>query len=185
MRLAYVEREIKPTLDELSEEFGGSVARISKVSVDESWGIARADRIEKRLLAAEAGQIILKAVSGDQSLSDAAKNTALIVLRQLGELAERLDQTKADSTRADVLNNISFALSNTCNALKTMGVVGISKTLNDAGKEDNGRWNPQMLSQINLTVQNLVAAGQGGKDASAQPAEKPATPATEPDKPVA
>jgi len=131
MRKAYVEREIKPTLEELTQEFGSSIQRISVVAIDEAWGVARAERIEKRLRDAEAGELIL---------------------RQLGQLAENLDQKKGDSTRANTLNNISFAISNTCNALKTIGVLGTTKGL---PKDGDGKIDFGFLQQINVNVQQI------------------------------
>jgi len=152
MRKAYVEREIKPTLEELTQEFGSSIQRISVVAIDEAWGVARAERIEKRLRDAEAGELIVARISGERTLVDAGKNACLSVLRQLGQLAENLDQKKGDSTRANTLNNISFAISNTCNALKTIGVLGTTKGL---PKDGDGKIDFGFLQQINVNVQQI------------------------------
>ena len=147
MRRAYVEREVRPTLEELSQEFGSNPPRISNVAIDESWGIARAERIEKRLRDSEA--------------AETAKNTCLSVLRQLGHLAEGLDRKKGDSTRANTLNNISFAISNTCNALKTMGIIGVTKGL---PKDGDGKLDMGFLQQINVTVATIKDQAGNGKE---------------------
>ena len=73
------------------------------------------------------------------------------------------------NTRANTLNTVSFAMGNVARALKEVGVVGIPKALKESAGVDsgNGRWNPQMLQALNVTVQNIVST----QDASQTPSK--------------
>lgn len=165
----YIKTPQRPTFDEMADKFAVARSSISNASSDEGWPIIRANYLDAQIQASGAREIILSALSCAKAIVDAGTNFGLVMLQELtavvqdGALA-----TRAASTRADVLNTCSFAAANTARAMKDLGVVGFAKALSDEGKGGNGQWNPQMLQQINLTVQNLTA------QAAAKPGDPPA-----------
>lgn len=161
LRRAYVERPERPLHDQLSAEFGVGVERIVRAASDEGWAMLRAKHLDAQLAQCDAGLALLKAAKVDTLVLDRVTNTALEILRKIDETVGSLDGKKAASTRMSLLNTASFALSNVANSLHRVGVVGLPKGLKDAAGEANGRWNPQMLSALNVTVQNIVGAQAG------------------------
>ena len=175
IRNAYVNREIQPSLDELADEFGSTPQRISRMSVAESWPLARAERLEKAVNTAETTLALAHAIRGDQTIQAAAKTAALGILRELGALGEELAEErskeadpkakkKGDRARAGTLNDMSFALANVSKTMRDLGITGVAKHLEGiAGANTRGgngagaAWSPSMLSQINVTLQNMTA----------------------------
>ena len=88
IRKAYVERELQPNLDQLAEEFGGTPQQISRMSVAESWPLARAARLERALESSETAFALAHALAGERSIQDTAKTAALGILRGLVQLGE-------------------------------------------------------------------------------------------------
>lgn len=157
IREAYVKRPTRPTFDEMAEEFAIARSTISSASSDEGWPLLRAQYLDAQLQASGAKEIILNALSCAKAIVDAASTFGLVMFQNLSEVVN--DQKLAGlaaSTRAETLNTCSFAAANTARAMRELGVVGFAKGLAMEGKEANGRWNPEMLQQINVTVQNLT-----------------------------
>jgi len=158
VREAFVTRSPRPTLEQLSTEFAVSKSGVHLCMNDEGWASLRANRLDAELARADANGIILEAVKIDRSLVRETADLCLVGLQRIKEAVGRAEELKSPQGRANCLNTLSFATVNFCKALHEMGIVGVSKTLNAAGKEDNGRWNPQMLNQINLTISDLRKA---------------------------
>lgn len=156
VRCAFVERDAQPTYEELSVEFSMPCATVRKYAAQEGWPGMRSAHLDRKLAEADAKSVMLAVVRGDHVVSRKYLNLAIVTLDKLTLTVERLEDDKAASTNAQTINTCMFAAQNLAKALHEVGIVGISKTLNDAGKEDNGRWDPKMLSQLNVTVQNIV-----------------------------
>ena len=97
----------------------------------------------------------------DSAVMSTFTNLALETLGRLQEIVDQVEAKKSVNTRANTLNTVSFAMGNIARALKEVGVVGIPKALKESAGVDsgNGRWNPQMLQALNVTVQNIVSSG--------------------------
>jgi hypothetical protein len=113
--------------------------------------------------------VLLEAVQVDRTIIRAMRDLALVGFEKIKTVMESVDVGAGDTkkqrspqAKLDAINTASFAAANFCRALKDVGIVGLPKGLSQEGKEGNGRWNPQMLSQINLTVQNLTAQAAAG-----------------------
>ncbi len=157
LREAFVTRVEKPTYATLAEEFGIPFGTIGCLAADERWQTLRAAHFEQRAKETDTLALLTKAVDHDQRAINAATDVALSIFAQLAKAAQEIPEDRAASTRAEICNALSFALKNTCDALKTIGVAGVAKSLSSIAQGDNGRWNPEMLQQINVTVQNLQA----------------------------
>ena len=163
IRTAFIERPERPLLSDLSVEFGVSEARISRAMSDEGWPALRAARLDQALQSSDAVKALLDAARTEGAVQRAMSNIALEVISQLHEVSAQAAraQGKAENTRANTLNTVTFALRNLAGALKDVGLVGLPKALKgQAGMADEqGRWNPAMLASLNVTVQNIVGAG--------------------------
>jgi hypothetical protein len=159
LRRAFIERPERPMLEELGTEFGVSRERINRACGDEGWATLRAAHLGERLKVADAGVALLQAAKADSAVTHAFTEVALEVVREVHGVVSRLSSKKlAENTRANTLNTCAFTLSNLANALARVGVVGLPKSLKESAGVDsgNGRWNPQMLASLNVTVQNLL-----------------------------
>ena len=173
-RAAYVERLERPTYAELSTEFTIPMGTLSVTSANEGWPVMRASFMEAQLAKADASGIILRAIKADRTILERASSVALLALEKLAVCIESVSPENAAGTQASALNTASFAFKNVLDGLKSAGLIGISKTLNDSGKDGNNQWNPATLNQINVTVQGLQAAVSAGPKATeATPASAP------------
>ncbi len=171
LRDAFVQRSPRPTYAELSAEFNVPLSTVGQCANEEAWASMRAQHLEAQLRAADASTVLLEAIKIDRTLIRTLADLALVALQKLKHEVERLTDEKAPSTNVEVLNTCSFAAANFTRALKDVGIVGLPKGMTAEGKEANGRWNPEMLQQINVTVQNLQA-GQA-KEPSVAPGVQP------------
>jgi len=169
VRDAFIRRPERPTYAELAGEFDLNENRIKRCAADEGWTALRASHLETQLQACNASQVLLSAVKIDQTIVREFSDAALIVLGRIKTCVEGVEENRAASTNVQVYNTATFALANLSRALKDVGIVGIPKGLADGAQKENGRWNPQLLSQINLTVQNLSQAKDGPAKVSANP----------------
>ncbi len=181
VREAFINRPERPTLDDLSVEFGVSVGRLNRAMQDEGWSALRAARLDTALRSSDAVKALLDAARTEGTVQRAMSNLALEVIGQLHEVSAAAKATgKAENTRANTLNTVTFAMRNLAGALKDVGLVGLPRALKgQAGMADEqGRWNPAMLQSLNVTVQNLVStvapqapsgAILGGSDAADEP----------------
>jgi hypothetical protein len=160
VRRAFIERRERMTYKELSEEFKVPLGTICNAAADQSWPAMRSDYLAAKLVECDAQSALLAAVQTDKSLLRKFTSVALSALDKLALTIDSINVDRAANTNASALNTCSFAYLNFARGLSDAGILGISKTLNASGKEDNGRWNPQMLSQINVTVQNLAAQAE-------------------------
>lgn len=162
MRKAFIERPERPMQSELAAEFGVTIDRISRAAGDEGWATLRAAHLEKQLRSGDAAVALMRAAQADSAITHAVSNLALEVIQQLHEVATKAGTvSKAENTRANTLNTVTFALKNLTGALKEVGIVGVPKSLKESAGVDsgNGRWNPAMLQSLNVTVQNLMQPG--------------------------
>jgi hypothetical protein len=159
-RKAFIERAERPTVTELAAEFGCTVERMNRANADEGWATLRAAHLEKQLRSGDAAVALMRAAQADSAVTHAVSNLALEVIQQLHEVvAKAATVSKAENTKANTLNTVTFALRNLTGALKEVGIVGVPKSLKESAGVDsgNGRWNPAMLASLNVTVQNLMA----------------------------
>ena len=159
-RKAFIERAERPTVTELAAEFGCTVERMNRANADEGWATLRAAHLEKQLRSGDAAVALMRAAQADSAVTHAVSNLALEVIQQLHEVvAKAATVAKAENTKANTLNTVTFALRNLTGALKEVGIVGVPKSLKESAGVDsgNGRWNPAMLASLNVTVQNLMA----------------------------
>jgi len=156
-REAFVSRGVKPSYDEISTEFSIPLSTVRLAAMDEGWPMLRANKVNAALEAVNAGEQILTALKSSRAIVSAGENVGIIALQKITQLLEDVinDKDKAVSTRANNLNTISFAISNVAKAMKDLGIVGFAKGLQDEGAP-NGKWRPELLNQINITVQNLT-----------------------------
>ena len=166
VRDAFIRRPERATYAELAAEFDLNENRIKRCAADEGWTALRAAYLEEQLRVCDAGEILLAAVKVDGAIVHNFSDLALITTQQLKEIVTSINPERAPQSRADVVNTCMFALCNLARALKEVGVVGIPKGLADGAQKENGRWNPSLLSQINLTVQNLTAEAKKPNDES-------------------
>lgn len=157
LRDAFVTRSPRPTYQELSEEFNLPLGSIGTCAAEEAWTSLRAQYLETKLKEADASGVLLEAIKIDRTLIRAVADLALVALNRIKHEVERLTDERAPTTNIEVLNTAGFAAANFTRALKDSGIVGLPKGMAADGKEANGRWNPEMLQQINVTVQNLTA----------------------------
>ncbi len=168
-------RHPKPTYEELSAEFEIPLSTIGRLSVEEGWVSLRAATLERKAKESDALSIVLEAVKIDRTIIATLSDVLLIGLRKIGDALNGIPDTHAASTKAEIVNTCSFALKNFADAAKSAGIMGVSKTLNQLGDAGNGRWNPEMLQQINVTVQNLQA-GQAKEPAIVAKVDPPGKP---------
>lgn len=157
IRRAYIESTERPTHQELATQFSCPENRIARVASEEGWAMLRAQRLEAALKEGNASEIILKAAKVDQTHVRNLSGVAIAALAELARILTDLSKDeRAPSTRAQVVQSVSFSMLNVANALKTAGCVGIPKALADGARNGNGAWDAGMLQQINVTVQNLA-----------------------------
>jgi hypothetical protein len=139
--------------------------------------VLRAAYFERQLAKADASAVILAAVNADRTITSGFLSFAVVTIARLSQIVESVDESRAPATKADAINTCTFAARNLAESLRSIGIMGIARTL-DRAKEDNGRWNPGMLNQINVVVQGLQ--GQGAQSAPAvEVASGPAEPKTQ------
>ena len=162
IREEYLSESPAPTYTELADRHGVSTMLISRMAGEEQWPQARLKRQQLALEKANAGQIIAEAISAEREVIDKAKSLAIKLLSAvelaIEQVAALADSEGKEKKMLDLANTASFCLLNTSNAMKALGVVGLPKALNDAGKSGNGQWDKQLLQQINVTVQGLTAS---------------------------
>lgn len=155
------------TFEEVAEEFACPENRVRRIASDEGWSALRAAHMETRLRESDATVALLKAVKMDTAIMHEMADVAVEVFSMIrGVLTDPKLAKKAASTRANVANTLSFALSNLSNACARVGIVGLPKSLKEAAEGSNGRWNAGMLASLNVTVQNIMGP-------PAQPAAAP------------
>jgi len=164
------------TYEQLGDEIGVTGARVGQVANAEGWSMLRAKKLDAMLRTNDAQIALLAAAKTDGVLMQKFGNVATDMLDQIAACLQAVQSKKvAPNTRMNTINTASFALGNLARALKEVGVVGLPKVLKDAAGEANGRWNPQMLTALNVTVQNLM---QPPKPADGQETAKPVDVAT-------
>lgn len=175
IRDAFIQRPERPTIDELATEFGISRSTLSNASSDEGWPVLRAQFMDAQLEKAGASEILMKAIRGAKANVDRGATFGLMALDGLCDILSHPKMAAySPSTRAEVTNTCTFAFVNIARGLRELGVVGISKTLDEAGKERNGQWDPKLLQQINVTVQNLTGKAESAAAVDVPTATPPA-----------
>ncbi len=155
LRLIFVERAERPTYDELAAEYGVPVNTIKNWAADEGWQRLRIANQEKLAEKSDALAILLRATSIDQRLVEGFSNDIFLAQEKIARCLDDIDDKKATSSRASTINTLTFALKNLAETARACGIVGVPKGLARDGKEDNGRFNPQTLIQINGVVESL------------------------------
>lgn len=176
IRERFINAPERPTWGELETEFGTSSDKIRVAASDEGWAMLRAKRTAALVERSGAHQMLLAAAENQKVITDRFCSISVGTVEALEKVLTEIDgdvleegATKprklAASTRAGILNNVSFALLNLANALKSSGVVGLPRALmneieaktpkGEAGKD----FLKTALQQINLTV-NLAREGK-------------------------
>lgn len=155
-RQMFVETPERPTYEQIAQRFGCHVGAVGRMSADGGWPALRAQHMEAQLAKADAQSVILHAVKADRTIVTGFASFAVVTIARLTATVESIDDARAPQTKADAINTCTFAAKNLADALRSVGIIGVAKTLNE-GKEANGQWNPEMLTQINLVVQTLAA----------------------------
>lgn len=163
LRETFITRANRPTYDELAEEFGVNPSTCKNWAADESWVTLRVAHQEKLAEKSDALGIVLKATQIDRRLVESCSDAVLRGFQSVSRIYDQLDMDRAPSTNAQTVNTLSFATKNLAESCKLIGIVGLPKGLADDGKEANGRWNPQMLHQLNVTVQNITKEAEAAK----------------------
>ena len=181
IRDAYLTETPTPTYSELAERYGVSTSLVSRMAREEDWPNLRLQKQAVALQQIKAGEIIAQAVTASSLAIKRAEKVALDLFAALedtiGSIRGIVNDEKSARKAFDMLNTASFAFSNTCQGLKTLGVVGLPKELANAGKSGNGQWDKSLLNQINLTINGLT--GQVSGQDSGQVKDRSVTTATE------
>ena len=157
VRARFCESPERPTYKELSEEFHLPEKTICAAAFDQGWPILRARHIDERLEAAGARETVLAAVLASRAIVSTGENVGMSMLQKIAALASELEEG-ALSSRINLANTLTFALSNTAKAMKDLGIVGFAGKLKEEGQSGNNQWDPKLLAQVNVTIQNLASA---------------------------
>jgi hypothetical protein len=153
-----------PTYSELAERYGVSTSLVSRMAREEDWPNLRLKKQAVALQQIKAGEIIAQAVTASSLAIKRAEKVALDLFAALedtiGSIRGIVNDEKSARKAFDMLNTASFAFSNTCQGLKTLGVVGLPKELANAGKSANNQWDKGLLQQINVTIGSLTGQAQ-------------------------
>lgn len=152
-RKLFIESAVRPTYEEVAKEVGCAVGSVSRLSAEEGWPALRAQHFEQALAKADASAVILEAIKADRTIVTGITSFAITMVASLSRCVESIKEENSASTKAQALNTASFAMKNLAEALKAVGIVGIAKKLGEDGSGNGGRWDPKILNQINLTVQ--------------------------------
>jgi len=155
LRSCFIERETRPTYEELSDEFKVPLPTLKNWAAEEGWQRMRTANLEMMAERGDALGILVRASKIDKALVDATANNLLTAHEKINQCLADIDNSRAPSTRSQTINTLTFALLNLANTAKASGLVGMPKGLAGEGQEANGRWDPKLLTQINVTVQNL------------------------------
>ena len=182
LREHFITATDRPTYEQLSEEFGVGASSIKNWAADESWVALRIAHQEKQCQQSDALGVVLKASVIDRRAIESCSDAVLRGFQAISRIYDQINFDRAATTNSTVVNTLTFATKNLSEACWRVGIIGLPKGLADAGKSDNGRWNPELLQQINITV---AAAAERAKTTVNVPSAKaskvepaPATPAT-------
>lgn len=151
----FVESPQRPTYDELAVEIGCAPSSVARLSADQGWAAIRAQHWEQKLVECDAGAKLAEALTHDRTITHGIASFAITTIAALSRCVESIPEEQAASTRSQTITNCTFALKNLSESVKNVGLVGLAKTLPDAKGKDG--WDPRLLQQINVTVQNLTA----------------------------
>src|SRR5262245_49985290 len=154
LRDSFVEAEERPEFKTLAERFNMPLRTVYRRASEEKWIELRTARIQAKEATANATSLVeLASKRTDAKLMQGFSDILLSMLEKLVQLvAEVGDSTNAVSTRAQTLNTISFSVLNLANSSKAVGLVSFERNLAALGKEANGKWNPETLRELNLTI---------------------------------
>lgn len=169
LRRDFVEAAQRPLLRELAEKHKIPLGTVARRCSEEKWHEARAAFHAKADADADARALVIQAMDRTSlPVMRAFVDVLVIGLEGLGRAVAELGDDLKASTRLQAINTASFAFQNFANGAKAVGLVSFDRNLAALGKEDNGRWNPQMLHQLNVTVQNITKEAEAAK---AKPAD--------------
>ena len=183
VRRTFIEAEERPTYEKLADEFSVPLNTIKNWAAEEGWQRMRMANLEMLAEKGDALGVLVRAAKIDRSLVDAAANNLLLAHERITQCLSDIDCKRAVSSRSQTINTLTFALLNLANTAKAAGLVGMPKGLGDEGKSGNGQWNPQLLNQINVTVNTLkekAAATQAAATAVDEPVSPEAMPVSAP-----
>lgn len=170
-REAFTTRPVQPTLEELAEEFGMKRSTVGYWSASQNWSALRSAHLQTRTKAEGIAEQVTQRVS--LPVTQAATAAILATFEAIIRTVQDIDHARSASTRAEVVNTCSFALKNTTDACKNIGIVGLPKTLKEVAEGTAGGWSPALTQQINVIL--------GKNDTAKVETVQPATPVVEVD----
>ena len=174
VRKAFLEAPERPSLQELADQFGIPAGSVNKACFDEGWMVLRARRLE--LIAKESDALgrLVKAVQGENAILDRVRTVSLLLLESMAKDLEDLTaepeinpttgkaaKTLAASTVVNLHQTVSFTLKNLCDALRSVGLVGLKRMLDDGpgGQGSPGDWKGA-IRDLNVMLK-VDVAGSG------------------------
>jgi hypothetical protein len=159
LRDAFVEPKEKPLMSALAERFKIPIRTVYARAASERWHELRAARIQREEAQAGIGALVEQAAARtDKNLVQGFSDAIILALETITAVVVQIsEQDTAPGTKINQLNTASFGILNLANSSKAIGLVSFERNLEKLGKEDNGRWNPSLLSQINLTINGMAA----------------------------
>lgn len=176
IRCAYIERQDKPTYQELSEEFHVALSSVCNTAADEGWVLQRTKFFQSVAVQGDVTQGLIELARERSETGSTLTNLMLVSLKEMTAVVSSFPPDMKPRARADIITSGSFAAMNFARALKDAGLASVPKELTDEltkGEHSSEAKNflKQALQQINVSVQ--VQAPQ------AQPLAKKAEPVTE------
>lgn len=132
----------------------------------------RANRIEAALQAADAGAILLNAITDERIITGRFKSVVLVALDRIFADIDELAAVKSQGRRANLVQTYTFAVKNLADAVKAIGITGLAKRVQDGTNGGDDRygdgWKTGAMAQLNVLIQNAP-----GGSVSVSKAEKP------------
>lgn len=163
IRLAYISDVPRPTFSALGERFGTSHVAVLRVASEENWAQLREEKQTESLKAADVANILGKSLKEVHAAPGMLGEVAIALFSELIQALKEVPKSIPNlRARIDALNTCSFALKNSADALEKAGVFGLAEIMKKNAEEiggvnGHGKWDKSLLSQINITVQNMTA----------------------------
>lgn len=171
VREAYVTESPRPTYEELATRFNIPAGTVTRVASADGWPDMRQARMLELAQKSDALEILTKAANSNRLISDLAATFAEEMVAALIDWLPTVKNVESPRGRIDMMNTATFAFQNLANGCKGFGVVGLPDSLRKAaggiqdGLQGNGRWNPNLLVQINTTVEGMKSEAKAAMEA--------------------
>lgn len=162
----YASASPQATYAEIGERFGIPAGTVGRAASEEDWPNLRKKRQELAVKESGALEMLAEAAKQTHAAAGMAGEVALMIFSGLMSAIQKLEgEDRKPIYIVNVLQTASFCLLNTANACKAIGVVGLPKELANYGRDNggvdgHGKWDRQLLVQINSTVQGMGAKAE-------------------------